>query len=72
MSLPTSTNRGYPRLRPGGVHCRYPYRRASQRFWPGALLVLDRIDEINPPGVSINPADNGWTQPSLEPTQRHR
>ena len=23
--------------------------------------VLDRIDEINPPGVTINPAGNGWT-----------
>lgn len=22
--------------------------------------VLDRIDEINPPGVTINVADNGW------------
>ena len=34
--------------------------------------VLDRVDEINPPGVTINPADNGWTQPSLEPAQRRR
>jgi aryl-alcohol dehydrogenase-like predicted oxidoreductase len=34
--------------------------------------VLDRIDEINPPGVTINPADNGWTQPALEPTLRRR
>jgi len=34
--------------------------------------VLDRIDEINPPGVTINPADNGWTQPSLEPARRRR
>jgi len=34
--------------------------------------VLDRIDEINPPGVTINPADNGWTQPALEPTRRRR
>jgi aryl-alcohol dehydrogenase-like predicted oxidoreductase len=33
---------------------------------------LDRIDEINPPGVTINPADNGWTQPALEPAQRRR
>jgi aryl-alcohol dehydrogenase-like predicted oxidoreductase len=34
--------------------------------------VLDRIDEINPPGVTINRADNGWTQPSLDPEQRRR
>jgi aryl-alcohol dehydrogenase-like predicted oxidoreductase len=34
--------------------------------------VLDRIDEINPPGVTINHADNGWTQPALEPTLRRR
>ena len=34
--------------------------------------VLDRIDEINPPGVSINSADNGWTQPALQATGRRR
>jgi aryl-alcohol dehydrogenase-like predicted oxidoreductase len=34
--------------------------------------VLDRIDEISPPGVTINSADNGWTQPALEPAQRRR
>jgi aryl-alcohol dehydrogenase-like predicted oxidoreductase len=34
--------------------------------------LLDRIDEINPPGVTINHADNGWTQPALQPTQRRR
>ncbi len=34
--------------------------------------VLDRIDEINPPGVSINYADNGWTQPALQATARRR
>ncbi len=28
--------------------------------------ILDRIDEINPPGVTINHADNGWTQPALQ------
>jgi aryl-alcohol dehydrogenase-like predicted oxidoreductase len=27
--------------------------------------LLDRIDEINPPGVTVNWADNGWVQPSL-------
>jgi len=29
--------------------------------------VLDRIDEINPPGVTINPVDNGSPVPSLQP-----
>jgi aryl-alcohol dehydrogenase-like predicted oxidoreductase len=34
--------------------------------------VLDRIDEINPPGVTINHADNGWTQPALQPAHQRR
>jgi aryl-alcohol dehydrogenase-like predicted oxidoreductase len=34
--------------------------------------VLDRIDQINPPGVTINHADNGWTQPALQRTVRRR
>jgi len=34
--------------------------------------VLDRIDQINPPGVTINRADNGWTQPALQRTMRRR
>ena len=34
--------------------------------------VLDRIDQINPPGVTINHADNGWTQPALQPANRRR
>jgi aryl-alcohol dehydrogenase-like predicted oxidoreductase len=34
--------------------------------------VLDRIDEINPPGVTINHADNGWTQPALQLAARRR
>jgi aryl-alcohol dehydrogenase-like predicted oxidoreductase len=34
--------------------------------------VLDRIDEIVPPGTTINPADNGWQNPALEPTARRR
>ena len=38
---------------------------------PAADLViddalLDRIDEIVPPGVNINPADGGWQNPALE------
>ncbi len=28
--------------------------------------VLDHIDEIVPPGVTINPADSGWVSPALQ------
>jgi aryl-alcohol dehydrogenase-like predicted oxidoreductase len=34
--------------------------------------VLDRIDEIVPPGVTINPADGGWVSPALQPAARRR
>lgn len=34
--------------------------------------VLDRIDEIVPPGVTLNPAENGWVSPSLQPAARRR
>jgi len=34
--------------------------------------LLDRIDEIVKPGVTINPADNGWTSPALDPAARRR
>ena len=34
--------------------------------------VLDRIDEIVPPGVTLNPADNGWVSPALSPAARRR
>jgi aryl-alcohol dehydrogenase-like predicted oxidoreductase len=34
--------------------------------------LLDRIDEINPPGTTINPADNSWINPALEPEARRR
>jgi aryl-alcohol dehydrogenase-like predicted oxidoreductase len=36
----------------------------------GALL--DRIDEIVPPGTTINPEDAGWTNPALSPAARRR
>ena len=44
---------------------------------PAADLViedalLDRIDEIVPPGVNINPADGGWQNPALEASARRR
>jgi aryl-alcohol dehydrogenase-like predicted oxidoreductase len=44
---------------------------------PAADLVLedgllDRIDEIVPPGVNINPADGGWQNPAMEPAARRR
>jgi hypothetical protein len=32
--------------------------------------VLDRIDEIVPPGRNVNPADGGWQNPALEPAAR--
>jgi aryl-alcohol dehydrogenase-like predicted oxidoreductase len=34
--------------------------------------VLDRIDEIVPPGVNLNPADGGWQNPALAPGARRR
>jgi aryl-alcohol dehydrogenase-like predicted oxidoreductase len=34
--------------------------------------LLDRIDEIVPPGMNLNPADAGWTNPDLEPAARRR
>ena len=34
--------------------------------------VLDRIDEIVPPGITINPADSSFTNPALEPGARRR
>jgi aryl-alcohol dehydrogenase-like predicted oxidoreductase len=34
--------------------------------------VLDRIDTIVPPGVTLNPADNGWVSPALQPAARRR
>jgi aryl-alcohol dehydrogenase-like predicted oxidoreductase len=34
--------------------------------------VLDRIDEIVPPGTNVNPADGGYPNPGLEPTARRR
>jgi aryl-alcohol dehydrogenase-like predicted oxidoreductase len=34
--------------------------------------VLDRIDEIVPPGVDVNPTDVGWDNPALEPEALRR
>ena len=34
--------------------------------------VLDKIDEIVPPGTNLNPADTGWSNPDLEPAMRRR
>jgi aryl-alcohol dehydrogenase-like predicted oxidoreductase len=34
--------------------------------------VLERIDEIVPPGTTINYADNGWTARGLQPAYRRR
>jgi aryl-alcohol dehydrogenase-like predicted oxidoreductase len=34
--------------------------------------LLDRIDQIVAPGTTINPADNSWGNPALEPAARRR
>jgi aryl-alcohol dehydrogenase-like predicted oxidoreductase len=34
--------------------------------------VLDRIDQIVAPGLTLNPADNGWVSPALGPAARRR
>jgi aryl-alcohol dehydrogenase-like predicted oxidoreductase len=34
--------------------------------------LLDRIDAIVPPGITINPEDNSWHSPALEPAARRR
>jgi len=34
--------------------------------------LLDRIDQTVAPGVTINPADNGWVSPALQPAARRR
>jgi aryl-alcohol dehydrogenase-like predicted oxidoreductase len=34
--------------------------------------VLDRIDEIVPPGVNLNPSDTGFANPALQPSARRR
>jgi aryl-alcohol dehydrogenase-like predicted oxidoreductase len=44
---------------------------------PAADVVLDaalvdRIDEIVPPGINLNPADGGWANPALQPAARRR
>jgi hypothetical protein len=32
--------------------------------------LLDAIDEIVPPGVTLNPPDSGYQNPALEPDAR--
>ncbi len=34
--------------------------------------LLDAIDELVPPGTNLNPADAGYTPPSLEPAARRQ
>jgi hypothetical protein len=34
--------------------------------------LLDRIEEMVPLGTTINPADNSWVSPALEPAARRR
>ena len=39
---------------------------------PLSAELLDKIDEIVPPGVNLNHADGGWPNPGLEPEARRR
>jgi aryl-alcohol dehydrogenase-like predicted oxidoreductase len=34
--------------------------------------LLDRIDQVVPPGVNVNPADTGWQNPALQSEARRR
>ena len=34
--------------------------------------ILDKIDELVAPGVTLNPADEGWVPPALQPAARRR
>jgi aryl-alcohol dehydrogenase-like predicted oxidoreductase len=34
--------------------------------------ILDRIDELVPPGTNVNEADAGWTPPALAKHRRRR
>jgi transcriptional regulator with XRE-family HTH domain len=34
--------------------------------------ILERIDDIVAPGITLNPAGNGWFSPSLQPSARRR
>jgi hypothetical protein len=34
--------------------------------------VLDRIDQIVPPGTTISAVDQGWANPALQPDQLRR
>src|SRR5207302_3040803 len=34
--------------------------------------LLDRIDQIVPPGTNVNPSDGGWRNPALEPAALRR
>jgi aryl-alcohol dehydrogenase-like predicted oxidoreductase len=34
--------------------------------------LLDRIDELVPPGTNLNPDDAGWQSPGLQPAARRR
>jgi aryl-alcohol dehydrogenase-like predicted oxidoreductase len=47
----------------------------SQISAPDAQLsdeLLDRIDQIVPPGTTVNPIDAGWQNPALAPAARRR
>ena len=73
---PTRARRGHPRLTAAtAIEERDHGAPASQLAAADVVLavdVLDRIDEILPPGVTVDPADNGWVNLFLQPAARRR
>ena len=64
-----------------GIYCVVDLHATTVAYEPAGLreavhhttAVLDRIDEIVPPGVNVSPADRGWDPPSLtDPSLRRR
>ena len=74
MALAFVTN--HPGVTSAIIGCRTTAQLESQLGAAGVDLdaaVLDRIDEIVPPGTNLNPADAGWKPPSLsDPARRRR
>ena len=68
---------GHPAVTAAIIGPRTMDQLESQLPAADALLdpgLLDRIDEIVPPGTNINPADDGWgwANPALKPAARRR
>jgi hypothetical protein len=54
------------------LHSDVPEAWVLERTETGREALLNRIAEIVPPGVNLNPADSGWQNPALEPSARRR